>query len=300
MGATRSCVGRHHAAQDGDHPNQDRALLEAMRAFELGCSAGDSASCLREGDIAHAEAPDKALPWFARACLSGHLQACRRIARVGETMPSDDPLVLAQALTCANRISDECPAIGRSHALLVRMAECGSYVSEEPGGVYSRDTSLRLLSYEPDLLTEAELAKLPAAEQRFMAEVDAEKRAIYLALGGSRKELARIDRENLRGALMMLAAKPTDKLSRELGVVQRIADERAGFAVPPATTEGIDPYERWLRFSTSLGDRLERAVAAEIGDDKAAALHRVHGRWFGSSSVTSIGSGGSCPGDRFD
>jgi hypothetical protein len=45
-----------------------------------------------------------------------------------------------------------------------------------------------------------------------------------------------------------------------------------------------------------LGERLHRAVAAELGEARADSLHRIYGGW--PDAKGGLVSHGACPGDR--
>jgi hypothetical protein len=73
-------------------------------------------------------------------------------------------------------------------------------------------------------------------------------------------------------------------------VFQRLARERAGLQTPPSSLSGTSAIERLYRLLTSAGDRVEKAMAAEIGPDLARRYRRVRDG-FGSRSRSSYG----CP-----
>jgi hypothetical protein len=55
-------------------------------------------------------------------------------------------------------------------------------------------------------------------------------------------------------------------------VVQRIAQERAGLATPPADTSHAPPVEQLIRAQFGLGDATQAAIAKRLGPDRAAAI----------------------------
>lgn len=60
---------------------------------------------------------------------------------------------------------------------------------------------------------------------------------------------------------------------------QRIAQERAGLAQPPANLSGLSPVERGLRLQAGLGERTERELAAALGPERARALREKNDGW---------------------
>lgn len=64
-------------------------------------------------------------------------------------------------------------------------------------------------------------------------------------------------------------------------VLQRIAQERAGLAPPPADLSKTSPFERLFRAYVKLGDQAEQALAKRIGPERAKA---IRGDGWGSRS----------------
>jgi len=60
---------------------------------------------------------------------------------------------------------------------------------------------------------------------------------------------------------------------------QRIAQERAGLAQPPADLSRLSAIERLMRLQGSLGERTERELAAAIGPERARALREKNDGW---------------------
>jgi hypothetical protein len=60
---------------------------------------------------------------------------------------------------------------------------------------------------------------------------------------------------------------------------QRIAQERAGLAAPPADLSQLSAVERGLRLQASLGERTERDLSAAIGPERARALREKNDGW---------------------
>lgn len=60
---------------------------------------------------------------------------------------------------------------------------------------------------------------------------------------------------------------------------QRIAQERAGLAQPPADLSQLSAIERGMRLQASLGERTERELGAAIGPERARALREKNDGW---------------------
>lgn len=60
---------------------------------------------------------------------------------------------------------------------------------------------------------------------------------------------------------------------------QKIAQERAGLAQPPADLSQLSAVERAMRLQASLGERTERELAAAIGPERARALREKNDGW---------------------
>ncbi len=64
-------------------------------------------------------------------------------------------------------------------------------------------------------------------------------------------------------------------------MLQRLANERAGLAPPPAELSKTSPAERLMRAYVQLGDQTEAALAKRLGPERAAA---IRGDGWGSRS----------------
>ncbi|MBI3071489.1 MAG: FecR domain-containing protein [Deltaproteobacteria bacterium] len=73
-------------------------------------------------------------------------------------------------------------------------------------------------------------------------------------------------------------------------VYHKLAQERAGLAVPPQDSSQAPPYERLMRFVTSLGDAVEREIGERIGPDLAKEARGAQDGWGSRSS-----SSNRCP-----
>ena len=73
-------------------------------------------------------------------------------------------------------------------------------------------------------------------------------------------------------------------------VFARLARERAGLVTKPAVKRRMSPVERLMRMLTTVGDRVEKDMGAQIGPDLARRYRRFGGG-LGSASRSSYG----CP-----
>jgi hypothetical protein len=62
-------------------------------------------------------------------------------------------------------------------------------------------------------------------------------------------------------------------------VLQRVSQERAGLAMPPAELSRTSALERMMRASFQLGDQSEAALARRLGADRA---HEIRGEGWGA------------------
>jgi hypothetical protein len=60
---------------------------------------------------------------------------------------------------------------------------------------------------------------------------------------------------------------------------QKIAQERAGLAPPPADLSQLSALERGMRLQASLGERTERELGAALGPERARALREKNDGW---------------------
>jgi hypothetical protein len=124
--------------------------------------------------------------------------------------------------------------------------------------------------------------KVFAEEHR---RLTAELRKIYTEVTGDAKGADTLAPESLKREIEEKSNREDLKL-----VFQRLARERAGLQAPPADSSGLSALERMYRLVTSSGDRVERSIGAEIGDDLARRYRELkHG--FGHSYRSSYG----CP-----
>ncbi|XXF75728.1 FecR domain-containing protein [Myxococcaceae bacterium GXIMD 01537] len=136
---------------------------------------------------------------------------------------------------------------------------------------------LKLSEEEADVLAEVNEAFTVTAMERL--------RAIYVAATGDVDNARVLAPEALRQEIQDKSSE--DALARAF---QRVAQERAGLAKPPADLGGVTPAEQLVRFNTGLGDTYERALAEKFGAARARELRQLNGGWDHRNSASM-----SCP-----
>lgn len=121
-----------------------------------------------------------------------------------------------------------------------------------------------------------------SAEHR---QLTATLRKLYVEVTGDAKGADALAPESLKREIEEKSNREELKL-----VYQRLARERAGLQAPPADTSTATPIERMMRLVTSSGDRVERAIGGELGEDLARRYRELKGG-FGHSYRSSYG----CP-----
>jgi hypothetical protein len=135
-------------------------------------------------------------------------------------------------------------------------------------------------------MTEEEAEVLYEVHQAFLTEALAQLRAIYVAATGDEDGARVMAPDAMKQEILDKSPGDATKLA-----FQRVAQERAGLAAPPADTSALTPVERLVRFNTGLGDAYERALAERLGATRARDLRKLNGGW-GSRHDSSVG----CPG----
>lgn len=83
----------------------------------------------------------------------------------------------------------------------------------------------------------------------------------------------------LSAQAMMQEIEDKSPSGEQQAIQARIAQERAGLAVPPADWSHASPIERLMRSLAGFGDEAEAAIAKAIGPDRAHALRMHDGGW---------------------
>jgi hypothetical protein len=130
-----------------------------------------------------------------------------------------------------------------------------------------------------------ERAEFDRVSAEFNQKAWADLRGYYLEVTGDKSGAETL---NPHALMEEVFAKSNERDVKE--AYQRIAQERAGMAQPPKSTQGMTPVERMQRMLSAMGDNFERELGRAIGPDRAHDLRAQHGGW-GSRSVSSYG----CP-----
>jgi hypothetical protein len=129
-----------------------------------------------------------------------------------------------------------------------------------------------------------------AAFNRVMASVHAfyvaELRKLYVEVMG---DASRAD--DLSPEAMWSELRDKSPPGDEERANQRIAQERAGLAAPPADLSQVSAIERGMRIQASLGERTEREMGAALGPERARALREKNDGWGMHKEIA------GCPGN---
>jgi hypothetical protein len=135
-------------------------------------------------------------------------------------------------------------------------------------------TQARMLGVaEPDRVRLEQ--RLTALQQRALDEV----RRLHAEVTGEAGEQL-----SWEALLVEIDHKSPERVLQE--ALRRISAERAGLAAPPADRASLPPVERMYRLLVSLGDDIEREVAAVLGAQRARSLRAIEGGWGSRHSVT--------------
>lgn len=99
-------------------------------------------------------------------------------------------------------------------------------------------------------------------------------RSIYIEVTGDRAGAETLSLRNMQHEVFEKSA-PGDVNE----ALRLISAERAGRAEPPVDLAGRPPVERMLRALAASGARLERALAAEVGPERARQLRKERVAW---------------------
>jgi len=132
-----------------------------------------------------------------------------------------------------------------------------------------------------------------AAMNRVIASVHAyylgELRKLYMEVVGDASRADELSPEALWSEL-----RDKSPPGEEERANQKIAQERAGLAQPPANLSGLSAVERGMRLQAGLGDRTERELGAALGPERARAMREKNGGWGMRSQMA------GCPGKESD
>jgi hypothetical protein len=134
-------------------------------------------------------------------------------------------------------------------------------------------------------MNETEIAAINKVYERNHWRTLRQLRQLYIEVTGEAKTADALSPPALASEVMDKMREDEQKV-----VFQRLARERAGLQPPPADLSGTSPGERLYRLLTTMGDRVEAEIGAEIGPDLARRYRELKGG-FGSRSRSRNG----CP-----
>jgi hypothetical protein len=124
-------------------------------------------------------------------------------------------------------------------------------------------------------LEPGELAPYNAALSEIQQQWKQLVRALYIEATGDVTGADTLSIDAMRSEIQ-------EKSGEESSVIlQRLANERAGLAQPPADPSKSSPLERMMRAYLKLGDDTEAAIAKRLGPERAA---QIRGDAWGSRS----------------
>lgn len=225
-----------------------------------------------------------------------------RVADDAPVVPEDEtPQALHRALTKANL---------ENHHLREELAKAKQELAEAPEDRKFFEPSERQLQTMADdclvswdvVSTGPKPPTVPDDDVEKLNLAQGEREIVDRLLKASHDELKETIRQTYTAvtgdtntgslATEAMFAEITDKTPTESmrALFLRLSHERAGRMPPPAEGAPMEPIEQMFRVLTSSGDRLEQAIAAELGPEQASAIRGAHNGW-NSKSKSSYG----CP-----
>lgn len=139
------------------------------------------------------------------------------------------------------------------------------------------------LSAKPPMLSEESFQKLqisPAEREvinekfaRSHASLVEDVRAIYREATGDDSA------GSMATVAMVDEVRDKTPIEETRRIFRALSHERAGLIQPPASREGLPPTERLFRRLTEEGDRLQAAIAQELGPEVARSTRDLHQGW---------------------
>jgi hypothetical protein len=120
---------------------------------------------------------------------------------------------------------------------------------------------------DPRGITADEMPEYQAAVADVQAQYHALVRTLYIQATGDTAGADTLSLDAMRHEINDKAAPGAAQ-----AVMQRVAQERAGLATPPADTSHEPPVEQLIRAQLGLGDATQAAIAKRLGPDRAAAI----------------------------
>jgi hypothetical protein len=151
-----------------------------------------------------------------------------------------------------------------------------------------RDDDLDAKAAARQGLSEEERQIVNDVHKSFNRRSMGELRKLYVEVTGDSKAAELLSAAALQQEIV---AKSPDGEAPE--VFKRLSHERAGLMPTPAAGAPSSPLERMMRLLTSIGDKYEQELAAQLGPARAHELRTKEHGW-GSRSGSSYG----CPGER--
>jgi ferric-dicitrate binding protein FerR (iron transport regulator) len=123
-------------------------------------------------------------------------------------------------------------------------------------------------------VSEAERAAINRVMTELQREFQAQLRALYVEVTGDAARAEELSPQSMSSELRDKS--PEGEASR---INQRIAQERAGLAAPPADPSQLSALERFMRLQAGLGAETERRVGQVLGAERAHAMRSEDGGW---------------------
>ncbi len=133
-------------------------------------------------------------------------------------------------------------------------------------------------------LSDQELAAVNKVLRDMQREVLTELRALYLEATGDEQLADQLSPQAMASELVQMYLEEEDRIH------QRIAQERAGLAAPPADLSQTSALERFIRRRAGLGEETERRIGEVLGAARARQLRETGGGWGGGQETV------GCPG----
>ena len=134
-------------------------------------------------------------------------------------------------------------------------------------------------------LSDQELAAVNKVLRDMQREVLAQLRALYVEATGDQQRADELSPQAMASELPDVPRGGGQRIN------QRIAQERAGLAAPPADLSQASALERYIRRRAGLGDETERRIGEVTGGGAGEAAARDGGRMGRAEEIV------GCPGD---
>ncbi|MEM9457801.1 MAG: FecR domain-containing protein [Myxococcota bacterium] len=209
------------------------------------------------------------------------LEAQRAAVELSAQPDPDDPAYrLENARDCAKHGGCEFRLwTDPSHEELQELAKCGRLLVDTPMFMGGGDFFPPGHVIEAAGLSEAEANRYAAMAEEFHNQMGQEYAELAFELGVPSELVQRLDATQLRGVVSSVIDDEVHKATR-----QRVANERAELAPPPALEEQ-SVAERAIRLDFGLGVDFQQLLGAEFGADAASEMRAAGGGWGSKSSM---------------